>query len=32
MISLCNPVKVLKETNFVGMYNGLEMSQILPYR
>ena len=27
MVSLCSPVMVLKEANFVGMYNGLERSQ-----
>ena len=32
MISPCDPVMVLKEANFVGMYNGLEISQLLPYR
>ena len=31
MMSPCSPVMVLKEANFVGMYNGLEMSQLLLY-
>ena len=32
MVSLCSLEMVLKEANFVGMYNGLEMSQLLLYR